>query len=60
MIGVGLKKLGHTPVPNLPSSYHPELEAKPGKLVIRRHKPDILFISLSIVSLFKTSDNDII
>ena len=26
MIGVGLKKLGRTPVPKLPSSYHPELD----------------------------------
>ena len=29
------------------------LEAEPGKLDIKRHKPGILFINLPIVSLFK-------
>ena len=29
------------------------IKAKPGKLVIKRHKPGILFISLPIVSLVK-------
>ena len=37
----------------LPSDSTCVLKAKTGKLDIKRHEPDILFISLPIVTLFK-------
>ena len=37
----------------LPSDATCILEAEPGKLDIKRHKPGILFISLQVSSLFK-------
>ena len=36
------------------------LEAKPGKLDIKRHDSDILFISLQVGSLFKLAIIDVI
>ena len=40
-------------MPGLPSDSTSVLKAEPGKLDIKIHEPGILFISLSIVLLFK-------
>ena len=44
----------------LPSDSTCVLKAEPGKLIIKRHSPDILFISLPHCFTLQTSDNDII